>query len=269
MSNVSIYEKKWLDLVFEGKNKAYGAYQLREDDSRTTAQAFIFGVLLLSSIVFVLSSFTEKPDLNPTNFENGTIIKLDNYKPPTQNSKSEKQQTQKIIKTEVQIPKNLSFVPVKSREAPEQINVPETPKNSIPDVGTSSAGSTLGLPTTENGGIGTSINIEKPKDDGVKKSFELDRQPDFNGGIKGFYEYIGNNFDRSNLDEDTVVRVLVSFVIEKDGSMTDIKVLHKTNSTIDNEAIRVLKSIKVKWTPGIKDGEPVRTQFTQPIVVKG
>ena len=55
--------------------------------------------------------------------------------------------------------------------------------------------------------------------------------------------------------------------IAKNGAMTDIKILEKTNATIDNEAIRVLKSLRSKWTPGIKNGEAVRTLFTLPITV--
>jgi protein TonB len=62
--------------------------------------------------------------------------------------------------------------------------------------------------------------------------------------------------------------VIVSFVIEKDGSMTDIKVLRNATPSIDREAIRVLKSLRIKWKPGIKNGKPVRTEYKLPIKVK-
>ena len=98
-------------------------------------------------------------------------------------------------------------------------------------------------------------------------SKELDRQPMFPGGLKGFYEYVGNNFERQEIEEGETVRVLVSFVIEKNGTMTDIEVTQKTTAAVDKEAIRVLKSLKTKWSPGFKDGEPVRTQYTLPITI--
>ena len=63
MSNVSIYEKNWIDLVFEGKNKAYGAYQLRQENSRTTLFALFIGVLFLISVSglgMLLSSFSNE-----------------------------------------------------------------------------------------------------------------------------------------------------------------------------------------------------------------
>jgi len=85
--------------------------------------------------------------------------------------------------------------------------------------------------------------------------------------LKGFYEYVGNHFDKQEVVEGETIRVLVSFVIEKNGAMTDIDVVQKTNPDVDKEAIRVLKSLKTKWEPGYKDGEAVRTRYTLPIVV--
>jgi periplasmic protein TonB len=62
--------------------------------------------------------------------------------------------------------------------------------------------------------------------------------------------------------------VTVSFVIEKDGSMTDIRVIRNPGYGLDKEAIRVLKSLKTKWTPGKLKGENVRTQYTLPITLR-
>jgi protein TonB len=58
------------------------------------------------------------------------------------------------------------------------------------------------------------------------------------------------------------------FVIEKNGSLTDIKVLQNPGYGLDKEAIRVLKSLKTKWEPGIKNGNPVRTAFSLPIIIR-
>jgi protein TonB len=62
MRNVSIYGQKWLDLVFEGKNKAYGAYQLRQESAQTSGKAFVCGVVLISGIFFIMSSFSERKE---------------------------------------------------------------------------------------------------------------------------------------------------------------------------------------------------------------
>ena len=60
----------------------------------------------------------------------------------------------------------------------------------------------------------------------------------------------------------------VSFVIEIDGTITDIQVKKNPGYGMDKEAIRVLKSLKTKWTPGMIDGKPVRTSYMLPIIVQ-
>ena len=94
----------------------------------------------------------------------------------------------------------------------------------------------------------------------------VDKLPEYPGGIQAFYTYIGTNFEKLEVEE--TISVIVAFVIEKDGSMTDIRVLRSAAPGIDREAIRVLKSSRTKWKPGIKDGKPVRTEYKLPIKVK-
>lgn len=270
MSKVSIYEKKWLDLVFEGKNKEYGAYQLRQENDRTSAFAFLIGALCLGGFVLVLSSFTEKPnDKNP--LTDGTVVTVkinDTYKiPPASEPEAVKAEVKKNdVITDVPQIDNGTFVVTQTAQAqqdiPTDIAVPQT----LP----STLGSPTGtLPDTGNnqpsGGVG--ISGTKTKSDATVRTTELDKLPTYPGGMKNFYEFVANNFDRDNLEEGEVVKVNVSFVIERNGAMTDIKVMEKVNSAVSKEAVRVLKSLKTKWTPGVKDGEPVRTLFTLPISV--
>jgi protein TonB len=266
MKNVSIYGKKWLDLVFEGKNKEYGAYQLRQENSKTSAFAFLSGTLFLAGFVFLLSSFNEKEIPAPVT-EPMVITPVDFIEPPIIESepKTEEPKSKSEPATpEVVIPTGPMVVTV----TPQATDI--IPTNSeLPTTPTSPTGSPDGTapPTTTNigGGGGTSPLPAAPT--GPLKPAELDRQPTYPGGIKNFYQYVGDNFDKNNLDEGETIRVRVSFVIEKNGTMTDIRLLEKTNSTVDKEAIRVLKSLRTKWAPGFKNGEPVRTQFTLPITV--
>jgi protein TonB len=64
------------------------------------------------------------------------------------------------------------------------------------------------------------------------------------------------------------MRILVSFVVEKDGSMTDIQVKRDPGYGLGKEAIRVLKSLKTKWVPGMIGTKPVRTSYSLPITVQ-
>jgi protein TonB len=266
MKNVSIYGKKWLDLVFEGKNKEYGAYQLRQESERTSGFAFIFGTIFLGAFVLLLSSFNEKPSSNTIPDIDEPVVTISNYTPPTEDSKPKTEQPKAIPPTTAEpIIPNGPMVVTKTPDA-----IPDVPTNAdLPEPVTASNGSpsgTVPATTTNTGGTGGNSTVLAPSNNPVP-SKELDRQPNYPGGIQNFYQYVGNNFDKDGNYEGETIRVEVSFVIERNGSMTDIRVVKKTNSEIDNEAIRVLKSLRTKWSPGYKDGQPVRTQFTLPISV--
>ncbi|GAA4061931.1 energy transducer TonB [Flavobacterium cheonanense] len=269
MSNLSIFEKKWLDLVFEGKNQEYGAYKLRQDSTKTTIIAFFSGILFLgfvSGMGMLLSSFGAKPVILPEEPLDDSIIVVKYEEPLVEKPKSAEPITNNSTPVE-KVPVNKKIVVAATVDAKEPVPITsELPKINTP-IGTPGTG-TPGTPGVIDGG-GTDPKPEVITPKGPVPSAELDKQPFFPGGIKKFYEYVGTNFEKQNIDEEEgqAIRVLVSFVIEKNGSMTDIEVTRKTTPEIDKEAIRVLKSLKTKWAPGIKNGEPVRTQFTLPITV--
>lgn len=270
MSKVSIYEKKWLDLVFEGKNKEYGAYKLRQENDKTSAFAFLSGALLLGGFVLLLSSFNEKPmpsDAKP----DGTVVtvKIDEpYTIPVDKEIEKVVEEIKSVQPEVLEPiiDKGAFVVTKTTQATLDIPTDLT-VNSLPTPTNGTSSGTLPDAGDSKPSGGNAIEGVKKSSNATVRTSELDKLPTYPGGMKNFYEFVANNFDKDNLEEGDVVKVNVSFVIERNGSLTDIKVMENVNSAVSKEAIRVLKSLKTKWTPGIKDGESVRTFFTLPISV--
>ena len=272
MKNVSIYEKKWLDLVFEGKNKEYGAYQLRQDDQKTSVKAFLFGATLLTGVLglgILFSSFSDKPVIAPKPSNPTKLVHVVTH--PKKNDVEKKQEPIKKEKTKVETPDNKHYVAVEKEKAQPNVptNIDSKTPNTLPVDNSGGNGGKEGPKTgviPSGGNVGGGEIIKKTE---VPLEVDaLDRLPMFPGGMNKFYEYVGNNFEKTELEEDATIRIMISFVIEENGSMTNIKVLNKTNEEADAEAIRVLKSLKTKWTPGILNKEPVRTQYTLPIVVK-
>lgn len=94
----------------------------------------------------------------------------------------------------------------------------------------------------------------------------IDKKPEFPGGQGEFYKYIGTNYKMPNI-KNLNGKVLVTFVIEKDGSIVEVKVLRDLGYGTGEEAIRVLKA-SPKWVPGEQNGQPVRVQFALPIALK-
>ncbi len=271
MSNVSIFEKKWIDLVFEGKNKEYGAYQLRQENSKTTTKAFFYAIGsigFVSGIFMLFSSFKSNPTPLVEPIIDDTLVIVDVVLPPeTKKPEPPRTEPEKPVALPVETPPvNTSYVVAPTAQANPIIPT----NNKLPTTNPSTGGTEPGTGTTTNpsSGNGEGENDKPTAPTGPVMSAVLDAQPEFPGGMKKFYAYVGDNFEKQEIDDIESLTVHVSFVIEKDGSMTDIKVLRNPGYGLDKEAIRVLKSLKTKWKPGILNGQNVRTQYTLPITVK-
>lgn len=94
----------------------------------------------------------------------------------------------------------------------------------------------------------------------------VENMPEYPGGEKEMYKFIGDNIDYPRLAKETGIsgRVFVSFVVERDGRVTDVQVLRGIGGGCDEEAIRVIRAMP-KWSPGKQRGKPVRVQYRMPI----
>ena len=264
MSKLSIYETSWIDLVFENKNKEYGAYQLRRESSKTTIMAFFSGILLIAviGVIFTISNLFGKPIVIETPPTIDEILTVSPYfeQPEIPKTPAETSQTNAAQETKVLLPMVVSSTPDVIVAIPTNKDIIEShPINSGKEGGTG----------TTNTGAGT---IEIPSssidENTTVNATALDKLPEFPGGINKFYNYVGNNFEKPDIEGINTFRVYVSFVIEKDGSMTDIQVKRDPGYGLGKEAIRVLKSLKTKWTPGMIGSKPVRTSYNLPITVR-
>lgn len=111
---------------------------------------------------------------------------------------------------------------------------------------------------------------QKPHSDSVsEKVYEIsavEAKPYFNGGLKKFYEYVASNFRVPEV-EGLKGKVLVSFVVEKDGSLTDIQVLKHIGYGTKEEVIKVLRKCP-KWNPATQNGIPIRCVYSLPISIQ-
>ena len=263
MSRLSIYETSWIDLVFENKNKEYGAYQLRRDSSKTTVMAFFSGILVITAIggIFTLSNLLGKPIV----VEIPTIIDEPLHITPYVVEPIKPKTT--VNTSQTKTPKEPSaLLPIVVSTTPDVIDA--VPTNNTIENHPINAGTTGGTGTATTG---TTI-IESPTlpvdVNSLVNITALDKLPEFPGGINKFYTYVGNNFARPEIEGMSSIKVYVSFVIERDGSMTDIQVKRDPGYGLGKEAIRVLKSLKTKWSPGMIGSKPVRTSYNLPISVQ-
>lgn len=273
MKSVDILDQKWLDLVFEGRNQKYGAYQLRRESPTTTLFAFLIGVSIVAVVMTaVLLSRTTASDsviYSPL----ATPVELSNIELP-QPKPQEPTQAAAPVSRKQEADENQEDVALVDPEVVRAIDAEQNiaPNNQNNQTDNEATGSDLGIATGSGGGTTTSATTntgggETGAIEGPRGTATLDKQPEFPGGINKFYNYISRNFAKPEIDNHRTIKVYVSFVIEKDGTMTEIKVPNDPGYGLGKEAIRVLKSLKTKWKPGIYKGQPVRTAYSLPVVV--
>jgi protein TonB len=98
--------------------------------------------------------------------------------------------------------------------------------------------------------------------DYIYRISDLDESPEFPGGTAAFYQYLAKAFPS---EAGTRTRVVIGFIVDQDGTLSDIKVLRNRSTTADDELLRTLKK-SPKWKPGRKNGAAVRCQYTIPII---
>lgn len=271
MSKQSLYEANWINLVFENRNKEYGAYQLRKNNAKTSFLALFMGILLCASLItvpkilhfFNLITSTTKTILEPID----QIIQV-----TTLQRQIQKPEEKILPKTTEQKP--LATTDKKELSNPIIVKAPlatpdlaTTSESKILKTTTDGTG-TIGANTTPSQGSGTVNAASLDYGDTVVTSAILDKMPEFPGGINKFYNYIGKNFETPEVNGESSIRIYVSFVVEKDGSMSNIQVKNDPGYGLGNEAVRVLKSMKTKWSPGMMGTKPVRTSYNLPITIQ-
>ena len=107
----------------------------------------------------------------------------------------------------------------------------------------------------------------KNSTEAINDHASLSKPPEFPGGMEAFYKEIGQNFKVPEIGKDLNTKVFVSFVIEKNGTMSNVKAVKDPGYGLAKEAERVLKTITKKWSPGEKNGKPVSVSYALPIQV--
>ncbi|MCD0467333.1 energy transducer TonB [Flavobacterium sp. ENC] len=261
---LDIIKNQWLDIVFEGRNKIYGAYELRKSNGKTTVKALIIGSLIFSFAVAAPLIASLLPDSEEEVVNNDIKIatvkivpKKEEIKPnqPPPPPPPPKVDQVKFVKPVVAKANEITEDPPKIVDLKDKKVGNETIKGDPDAV----------LTVDEPVGKGPVTEIIQ-EDNNVYNTAGIEVKPDFPGGIEKFYKFVGNNY-KTPEEEGLKGKVYVTFVVEKDGSLTDIKVLRDIGYGTGAEAIRVLKKCP-KWTPGEQNGKKVRVLYSLPITIQ-
>lgn len=260
---LDIIKNQWLDIVFEGRNKIYGAYELRKSNGKTTVRALIIGSVIFSFAVAAPLIASLLPDSSDDDVNND--IKIATVKlPPKKEEVKPNQPPPPPPPPKVDQVKFVKPVVAKANEVTEDPPKIEELKDKKVGNETIKGDPDAVLTVDEPVGTGTAAVVEE--DNQVYNTAGIEVKPDFPGGIEKFYKFVGNNY-KTPEEEGLKGKVYVTFVVEKDGSLTDIKVLRDIGYGTGAEAIRVLKKCP-KWTPGEQNGKKVRVLYSLPITIQ-
>ncbi|OYU82990.1 MAG: hypothetical protein CFE24_13365 [Flavobacterium sp. BFFFF2] len=268
--SVSLFDKNWIDLVFDGKNQSYGAYRLRIEHTRTQCLAFIYGAGLLVGFILLgilIATPTHGETVKPV--EPTVLVcrlPIDIQKEKTSSSSKKKTSNPKSESNS-----RLNYVPVEQNQVKPEVEPTLSASSAVNGTGSSTdgtiAGGSEGGATGGAGGTGLQMTpvIDDP-DDEILNATMVDEMPEFPGGMQRFYDSILKNIDTPEIDQD--VRLFVTFIIEPDGQMSHIQVMRDPGYGLKAETLRVMEKIKTPWKPGKQRGKKVRTQFTLPFTFK-
>lgn len=149
------------------------------------------------------------------------------------------------------VPSNEASLPIKKALAPTGPSIRPTKVSSF---GTRPAAPAAKLPEKNN------------DDESIHDFASIEEMPDFPGGMKQFYSYVSQNYRYPQAARQAGLsgRLIISFIVEKDGTLSDIKVLRDLGMGTGEEAVSMLGN-SPKWIPGMQKGQPVRVQYTLPI----
>ena len=272
MSKIDLISNEWTDLVFEGRNQAYGAYKLRKGTAKRNVWALLI-VGLAAALLYLGLQLQKMAEANKKveNTQAVELAKLNTEKKEAKVEKKEiiKQEPEKVVE---QVKSSVKFTaPIIKKDS----EVKEEDEIKLDEVQKSDKA--VGAFTVEgNDEVGGAVL--KAKDDiaapeppkhvveETKIFTVVEQMPMYPGGVAALMGYLRDNIKYPTVAAENGVqgRVVVGFVVERDGSITDVNILRGVDPSLDREAMRVVKSMP-RWNPGKQNGSAVRVKYQVPV----
>ena len=281
MAKIDLYDPKWVDMVFAGKNKEYGAYQLRKGTSGRNIKSLLILVIAAALVGgFLAWKVIEQKQAEEQQayMEAMELAKLQEQAKKEEKKKPEKVQPKIEAKKEIPVARETQkfTAPVikKDELVKEENQVKQMDK--LDDKVAVGAEDKEGVKDRTVEAVRSEIAVAAPppppapKPEVATKVFDVvEEMPSFPGGSAALMSYLSSNTKYPVVAQENGVqgRVIVSFVVERDGSISDVKVARSVDPSLDREAQRVVKSMP-RWSPGKQNGSTVRVKYTVPVVFR-
>lgn len=278
--DVDLSSKEWRDIVFEGKNQQFGAYEMRKNSDARHNKAMIVVVIVIA-IAFILpllvNTVLPKAEEKPEDLTEQALVNLDNTVDEEQDQPEEEQQ-----RVEVEIPEALPEEILNTVKVTELAIVEDEKVNAEDEIKTQDelkeTTTAFGQSDFDKGTDDRNV-VREHKDEIIveeKKPVEenkvftaVEQMPQFPGGDAELMKYIQKNlkYPPVAMENNIQGRVVVQFVVTKTGKIGEVKVARSKDPDLDKEAVRVVKTLP-DFIPGKMNGQAVAVWYTLPITFK-
>ena len=280
MAKIDLYDPKWVEMVFAGKNKEYGAYQLRKGTSGRNIKSLLILVIAAALVGGFLAWKVIEQKQAEEQQAYMEAMELAKLQQQAKKEEKKKEPVKPKIEPKKEIPvaretqKFTAPVIKKDELVKEENQVKQMDKlDDKVAVGTEDK---EGVKDRTVEAVRSEIAVAAPppppapKPEVATKVFDVvEEMPSFPGGNGALMSYLNSNVKYPVVAQENGVqgRVIISFVVERDGSISDVKVARSVDPSLDREAQRVVKSMP-RWTPGKQNGQTVRVKYTVPVVFR-
>lgn len=277
MAKIDLYDPKWVDMVFDGKNKSYGAFQLRKGTSGRNIKSLIILVIAAALVGGFLAWKVieqKQAEQQAAYMEALELSKLQ--------KEAKKQEKKEVVKPKVEPKKEIPVARQTQKFTAPVIKKDELVKeeNQIKQMDKLDDKVAVGTENHEGtkdrtveavrNDIAVNTPPPAPKEEVTNKVFDVvEVMPSFPGGQAALLSYLSSHTKYPVVAQENGVqgRVTVSFVVERDGSITDVHVVRSVDPSLDREAARVVSTMP-NWQPGKQNGSAVRVKFNVPVQFK-
>lgn len=276
MSKIDLISGEWTDLVFAGRNQAYGAYQLRKGTGKRNVISII-AVVALVLLCQIGLSLKKAADAEARKRAAMTeVVELSKLEQPKKKAEVKQQKKIQVEPEKVveRVKSSIKFTaPVIKKD--NEVKPEEELKTQDELMNTKTAIGAIDFKGNDDKGgevlkLKEAVAQPEPKPEVENKVFDVvEQMPSFPGGPSALMKYLSENVKYPVVAQENGVqgRVVVSFVVEKDGHITDVKVVRSVDPSLDKEAARVVKSMP-SWIPGKQNGSAVRVKYNVPVSFK-
>ncbi|MDE6697546.1 MAG: TonB family protein [Muribaculaceae bacterium] len=277
-SNVDLTSKEWRDIVFADKNQEFGAYVMRRESDKRHNRAFIMLLICLVCLIGIIIAWSKYSDYRA---EKAAI--------------EAKMQAEKMLAAQLEQMDQEEPEPEEPEEQKVEIEIPEVPeevlatvqvtqiaivddvKNEVMEMEEQLEDNTARGVVNQEGSddadkfkaVQEAVVVKepepvKPKEEEIFQAVE--QQAEFPGGTQALMKWLSSNirYPEAAQQNDVQGRVIVKFVVEKDGSVSQAQILKGVDKDLDKEALRVVNKMP-KWQAGKNNGVAVRSYFTLPV----